>query len=154
MSTSTTTSESNETIARAFNGAIFDDHDLDAVEEYLAGDAVLYQGDVEVARGHDGAREYFGAVLGAFPDIDLEIAELVADEDCVMFRFTATGTHDGPLPVTGPDGEMDVVEATGKTVSWEGFVSCRIDDGVIGETHLVSDRFGMAKQLGMIPPAE
>lgn len=71
-----------------------------------------------------------------------------------MFRFTATGTHEGPLPVTGPDVEMDVVEATGNTVSWEGFVSCRIADGEIVETHLVGDRFGMARQLGLIPSAE
>lgn len=153
MSESTTIGESNATAAREFTAAIFDDHDLDAIEEHLSADVVQYTAGQESARGHDGAREYFGAVLGAFPDIDLEIAELVADGDCVMYRFEATGTHEGDLPVMDEHGGMDVVPATGETVSWQGFVSCRFADGEIVEVHLVADQFGMARQLGLLPDA-
>lgn len=153
MSESTTISESNASAMREFNAAIFDDHDLDAIEEYLSPDVVHYTAGQESARGFDGSREYFGAVLGAFPDIDLQIAELVAEGDRVMFRFEATGTHEGDLPVMDEDGEMDVVPATGETVSWQGFVSCRFEDGKIVEANLVADQFGMARQLGLIPDA-
>lgn len=151
MSESTTVSESNASAMREFNAAIFDDHDLDAVEEYLSPDVVHYTAGQESARGLDGSREYFGAVLGAFPDIDMEIVEQTAEGDRVMFRFAATGTHEGDLPVLGADGGMDVVEATGETVSWQGFVSCRFEAGKIVEANLVSDHFGMARQLGLIP---
>lgn len=151
MSHATTSSDAVASTFRAFNAAIFEDHDLDAVEEYLSPDVIQYQSGIETARGHDGACEYFESVLSAFPDIDLEIVELVADEERAMIRFEATGTHEGDLPIVGPDGETDVVEPTHTTVSWEGFVSARFDDGRIAEVNLVSDRFGMAQQLGLLP---
>lgn len=151
MSETTTISETNAATMREFNRAIFDDHDLDAVEEYLSPDVVHYQAGMEVARGYDGSREYFGAVLSAFPDIDLDVREIVADDEYVMFRFEAAGTHEGPLPVIGEDGERDVVEPTGKSVSWQGMVSGRFEDGLVVEANLISDQYGMAKQLGLIP---
>lgn len=151
MSESTTISDANETAMREFNAAIFDDHDLDAVEEYLAPDFVHYTAGVKTASGLSEAREYFEGILSAFPDIDMEILELVADDELVMQHFTATGTHEGDLPIARGDGEMDVIPATGKTASWEGFVSARFEDGKLVEAHLVSDQFGMAKQLGLIP---
>lgn len=150
MSKSTTTSDSNATALRAFNAAIFDEHDLDAIETFLAPDVVHYQAGTEVARGFDGSREYFGAVLSAFPDIDLTIVELVADEERAICRFEATGTHEGALPVAGDGDGTDVIEPTGRTVTWQGFVSTRFEDGKIAEATLISDQYGMAMQLGLI----
>lgn len=62
-------------------------------------------------------------------------------------------TVEGGLPVRDEHGGMDVVPATGETVSWQGFVSCRFEDGEIVEAHLVADQFGMARQLGLLPAA-
>lgn len=152
MSHATTVSDSNATAMGEFHAAIFDDHDLDAIETYLSPDVVCYQAGMEVASGYDGAREYFGGILEAFPDIELDTVELVADDERVMLRFEATATHEGPLPIREEDGEMmDSLEATGTTVTWQGFVSARFDEGKIVEANQVSDRFGMARQLGLIP---
>lgn len=153
MSTAKPTRDVNATAIREFNAAIFDDHDLDAIEAYLSPDVVHYQAGVEVARGFDGSREYFESILTAFPDIDLTVVDLVADDDSAIFRFEATGTHEGDLGMAGGDGEMAVVEPTGKRASWQGFVAGQFEDGKLVETTILSDQFGLAKQLGVIPSA-
>lgn len=151
MSKTSTISDANATALREFNAAIFEDHDLDAVEEFFATDVVQYDSDTEIVRGLEESREYFEGMLEAFPDIELDVLELVADDDRAIMRFEATGTHEGDLSIGSQDGEATVAEATGKVVSWQGFVSALFDDGEMSEINLVSDKFGLAQRLGIIP---
>ena len=41
----------------------------------------------------------------AFPDLKVELAELVADEEAVAFAYTLTGTQGGPLMGIAPTGK-------------------------------------------------
>jgi len=66
--------------------------------------------------------------LNAFPDIHIEVEDLIAEEDTVVMRATTTGTHQGDfmgIPATGKkvsNGEVHLVKiAGGKFVEHWGF---------------------------------
>ncbi|HJT19796.1 MAG TPA: ester cyclase, partial [Nitrospira sp.] len=61
----------------------------------------------------------------AFPDAHHSIDDLVAEDDRVVLRTTARGTH---------RGRFEGIEATGRTVEFTGLVIYRIQDGRIAES--------------------
>jgi len=77
----------------------------------------------------------------AFPDFNLTIEDLVADEDKVWARMTARGTNKGGF--MGPPN--------GKSFRVAVFDVCRFKDGKIVEHWGSPDRFAMLAQLGLLP---
>jgi steroid delta-isomerase-like uncharacterized protein len=76
----------------------------------------------------------------AFPDIRWDIAEMVANGETVMVRFTVTGTHEGEYQGLPPTGDK-----------WEtgGVWTARIKDGKLAEVREEADVLGWMQQLGM-----
>jgi predicted ester cyclase len=64
-------------------------------------DEVLNRGQLEVADElyapglASGAKRWIGAFRAAFPDVHMEIVELIAEDDTVVGRFRCSGTHLG-----------------------------------------------------------
>jgi len=52
----------------------------------------------------DWAREWFGAFRRSFPDMHMELLELVAEGDRVVARFACSGTHSGEWRGHPPTG--------------------------------------------------
>lgn len=50
------------------------------------------------------AREWFGAFRGSFPDVHMELTELVAEGDTVVGRFKCSATHLGEWRGNAPTG--------------------------------------------------
>jgi steroid delta-isomerase-like uncharacterized protein len=74
--------------------------------------------------GPDGYRSLFTEIRRAFPDMKVELAELVADEEAIAFAYTLTGTQGGPL--------MGIA-ATGKKVKIRGLQISKFRDGKMVE---------------------
>lgn len=127
------------------NADLFEKHDLSNLEAYLTADCVQYEPGQEPVRGPDGTRSYFEKSYDLFPDLSMTLENRVVDADCVVERFTMRGTMEGDMTV----GDT-VVEATGETYEWEGFVEFRMEDDRISEIHVVSDELGMMQELGLI----
>jgi steroid delta-isomerase-like uncharacterized protein len=72
----------------------------------------------------ESLRKAFDGFTHAFPDIHVEIEELIAEGDKVVLRFRLEGTHRGPFRG---------VEATGKRVSWTSIDIYTIADGKIAD---------------------
>jgi predicted ester cyclase len=72
--------------------------------------------------------------------VRIEIQQIVADDEFVAFRWTARGTHRGPL--LG-------VRASGRTVSLAGHTLHRVVDGRFHESWVQTDSLGLARQLGL-----
>jgi predicted ester cyclase len=49
-------------------------------------------------------RDWFGAFRGSFPDIRMEVVELVAEQDQVVARFECSATHLGDWRGHAPTG--------------------------------------------------
>src|SRR5215470_7375483 len=48
-------------------------------------------------RGHAAAKEFMSLYVTAFPDLHFDIDQMLANGEFVVTRWTATGTHRGPL---------------------------------------------------------
>ena len=93
--------------------------------------------------GVAGAERYLEMFLTAFPDLRVEILDLVAEFDVVCCRYIGRGTHTGPLLRLPP---------TGRTAEMEGLAYFRFDQGRIVESVNRYDAVGLAQQLGLLPP--
>ena len=80
-------------------------------------------------------------LLAAFPDLRFTIEDQVIAGDKVVTRWTAEGTHNGPL------GD---VKPTGKRVRIDGLIlDCVVGDRVV-ERWEQWDQMGMMHQLGLV----
>jgi predicted ester cyclase len=74
-----------------------------------------------------------------FPDLHIELDQLVAEGDLVAARWTATATHAGDLAGIAP---------TGNAVRWDGTDLYRLADGKIVEWWRNDDFVWLLHQLG------
>jgi predicted ester cyclase len=58
-------------------------------------------------RGPAGLKEWVATIRGRFPDIHFTTAQTLAADDGVAVRWTAAGTHAGPLLGIAPTGNKD-----------------------------------------------
>lgn len=130
-------------VVRRFIDEVWNEGNLDAIDELVAEDHV----DHDPARGQaPGGSAAMRALIeryrAAFPDVRVELGQLIAEDDLVAGTWVATGTHQGPLMG---------VEATGRKVSVSGIGIDRIRDGQIVESWASFDALGMLAQLGIAP---
>jgi steroid delta-isomerase-like uncharacterized protein len=131
----------NEEIVRRWV-EVWNEQNLDAVDDLLAPDFVRHDPNSPEVRGPAAERQFIELYLTAFPDLHFTIEELVSNGDTVAVRLTAVGTQRGELLGLPP---------TGKTVRIAVMEMYRIADGRIAEQWVVMDALGLLKQLGALP---
>ncbi len=80
------------------------------------------------------------ATLRAFPDLVVDVEQVVADDDLVAVRLSQRATHSGPFMGVPPPG---------RTGRWTTMAMFRIEDGKLVERWGVVDGLGLMVQLGM-----
>jgi predicted ester cyclase len=55
--------------------------------------------------GHEGATRFYAGLLGAFPDIDFQLSDIVIGPQGVCEEADVTGTHEGEWLGIPPSGE-------------------------------------------------
>jgi steroid delta-isomerase-like uncharacterized protein len=88
-----------------------------------------------------GMMKFYGALVGGFPDLTIHVDDLVAEGDRVVWRVTASGTHDGPF---------QGIPATGKPVKFGAHYTFRIEHGKIVERWSTIDRLAVLVQIGAV----
>jgi steroid delta-isomerase-like uncharacterized protein len=88
-----------------------------------------------------GMKSFYTALWGGFPDLTLNIDELVGEGDKVVWRVTASGTHKGPF---------QGVPATGKSVQFGAHYTFRVENGKIVERWSTIDRLSVLVQIGAV----
>jgi steroid delta-isomerase-like uncharacterized protein len=135
--------ERNKKVLHRFWKEVWNDNKLDVVDEIFHQDFVdhgLAPGLTK--QGPEGAKEAVMQFRTAMPDLWLRVDGMIAEDDKVMTRWTAGGTHDGPM---GP------FAATGKKGEIQGVTINRLVDGRILEAWDNFDMLGMMAQLGVVP---
>lgn len=97
------------------------------------------------ASGREKLKQGEAALRRAFPDLRLDVQEVIAEGDKAVVRVAVTGTHEGEhmgLPPTGKPFAIDEImifrfDADGRIVAVRGLV----------------DVFSQMQQLGVIPAA-
>jgi len=136
------TAEQNKAIVRRFYKA-FEANDLDMLKELLAPDFVAYNLNPQNRDEHlQGIRLW----NGTFSENRFEIIDQIAEGDRVASHVILRCIHsEAPYQGIPPSGK----QIEGPAVSLE-----QIKDGKIVERRVYSDRLGMLRQLGLVPPPQ
>lgn len=142
--TMSTTETENKEMARKIPEEIFNEGNLDLVDEIFADDYVSRPPEAsEPLHGPEELKEFISKFRSAFPEFQVTIKDSIAEDDKVVQRRKFTGTH---------KGEIMGIEPTGKEIELEAIVIFRMEDGKVVESWEQADMMGLMKQLGLFPP--
>ncbi len=134
--------EENKAIARRAYDAI-NRNDLDALEEMVDSDITDHDPAPGQGPGLEGVKQYFSSLHAAFPDVHMDVEDMIAEGEKVVARVSVSGTH---------QGEFLGIEPTGNRVTIKGIDILRITDGKVVEHWGNFDDLGMLQQLGVVEP--
>jgi len=129
----------NKALVRRFFEEGLGGGNLDLIDELVAPDAVMHNPLIL-----DAPRSVRGSVemlRRAFPDLGVDVLDLIAEGDRVAAFLRLSGTNTGTYRRGG---------ATHRQASMRAFFIWRIADGRLVESWGVADRFDFLQQLGII----
>jgi len=115
------------------------------IERYLKQIDESYVGESEtlgVVQGREGARQMLTAMFQAFPDVHIELEQILASGDHVVSRAVVSGTHKGSFAGIAP---------TNKKVSWRSCNISELRNGKVTRSRLYADNVSLFRQLGVLP---
>ena len=108
------------------------------IPELVGSEFVNHQLDGHEVRGPEGMRRVVGEFRTAFPDVHVTVDDQIAEADIVVTRWTAAGTHWGPLGEVAP---------TGIRVKFSGISMMRFDNARLIEEWELADQLGLLRQV-------
>ncbi len=120
-------------------------NDRDSNAEPWAADAELDAPGGQ-ASGRDDVISFLGVFQAAFPDLRLEVKQLLTDGSAAAAEGTLVGTHDGVLHA--PNGD---VAPTGRAVELRWAAVYATDSDTLKSEHLFFDQMDLLGQLGLLP---
>jgi steroid delta-isomerase-like uncharacterized protein len=132
--------EENKALVRRFYEEVWVKGNLDAADEVFARDYVRHDfRATDALSGPRGQKKIAADFRAAFPDLRFEVELLIADDQYVVGRWTASGTNLGP---------WGTLEPTGRAVTFSAVNIFRFDNGKVVELWNHRDDLGLMEQLG------
>ena len=119
---------------------VYNTGNVDLLDELIAADAVGHEGP-PTPPGPATVKQFITMARSAFPDLHVNIEDMVAEGDRVAVLLTIRGTQKGAFMG---------IPATGKSVNFNAMDIYRIANGKIAENWSVADNLGMPQQLGVV----
>jgi predicted ester cyclase len=123
-------SEANKAVVRRLVAEVLNGGRLEVVDELFAPEPAL------------AARGWIAPFRASFPDVDMEIVELIAEGDKVVGRFTCSATHLGEWLGHAPTGRR--FEQVDEVAIF------RLRDGRIVHAWSLEDSLSRLQQLGLV----
>jgi steroid delta-isomerase-like uncharacterized protein len=127
-----------------FYDEVFRRRHVDAIDELLTDDFIEHTPAPGQATDRQGAKDFIGQMLLAFPDLDFTIQNQIAEGDTVAAVVTMTGTH---------RADFVGVPATGRQVSVQVMDTARARDGRFCDHWGMVDMPTLMAQLGVAAPS-
>jgi steroid delta-isomerase-like uncharacterized protein len=134
-------SDENKALARRVVEEVWNRGNVAVVDETFAADYVEHNPRPGQEAGIDGYKSGVAMMRSAFPDLRLDLQDVIAEDDRVAIRYTLHGTHQGELMGLPPSGN---------SVSSDGMVFARLQDGRIVERWGVQDMLTVLQQIGAL----
>ena len=135
-------SPDNKSIVRRLYEEVWNKRKLGVMNELVSPSHALhgplYTGP---AVGPEVYRRQISLFVAGFPDLRFAIEDTVAEQDKVVVCWTFSGTH---------KGDFMGVPATDKKVSVDGITIHVLSKGIIMDSYVSLDMWGMMQQLGVI----
>jgi hypothetical protein len=113
-----------------------------AIDEIVAPDVLFHAPVPNGATGVRALEQVMTVLYRAFPDLHVEVEDVIEEGDKIVGRNTVTGTHLGEYLGMAP---------TGRSVSYREIFIFRFAGGRIAEIWGVVDVLSQLRQLGAIP---
>lgn len=117
--------------------------DIDGFGTLMAADFVEHEQLPGLKPTKEGVLAFFRMQRAAFPDMRMQVEDILASGDRVAVRVRYTGTHQGDfmgMPPTGKRVDAQLID-----------IMVMGDDGLCHEHWGVMDQLTMMQQLGVIP---
>jgi steroid delta-isomerase-like uncharacterized protein len=111
-----------------------------AIDEMLAGQAMIH-GLGPQAMNVSAFKQFHTQYRSAFPDVRIQVDDVIAEGDKVAVRWSGTGTH---------QGDSLGFAASGNNVHFSGMTIGRVENGKLVEGWNVFDQLGMLQQCGVV----
>ena len=128
----------NEVVVQNLYAQVLNKRDFNLLRSLIADEFVGIRG----LKGAAGFEEPVKILIKAFPDIQWNIKEIVADDHQVAVRWIWEGTH---------TGQFQQFETTGKTLSNEGVGIYEVKNGKIVGAKIITDRLDFLQQIEVVP---
>lgn len=120
---------------------VWNKRNMNLIDELISPEFVIHDPN-HTSKGREEYKNFVHTYLTAFPDTVLTVQDQVADGSTVATRWTATGTHQGPL---------NGIPGSGRRVTIEGVSFSKAADGKFVESWNNWDSLGMLRQIGAVP---
>ena len=132
----------NKELSRRIIEEVWNKRKIEVADELIAANYTHHDPQSPPCYGVEQYKQLVRHYLGAFPDVHIDIEDLISEGQTVVTRWTETGTHTGTLSGIPPTGKRFVV--TGMSIA-------RLKDGKCVEGWGNWDTLGMMQQLGVVP---
>jgi steroid delta-isomerase-like uncharacterized protein len=130
----------NKALIRRFYEEGWHQGKLDVIDDVFAEDYVRHDlRPTHAPPGPEGQKRIAADFRAAFPDLRFEVEIMLAEDEFVAARWTATGTHSGRWGTTEP---------TGRRATLAGVNIFRFENGRVAEIWNHRDDLGLLEQLG------
>jgi steroid delta-isomerase-like uncharacterized protein len=130
----------NKALIRRFYEEAWDQGKLDVIDDVFADDYVRHDlRPTQAAPGPEGQKRITADFRAAFPDLRFRAEIMLAEDEFVAARWSATGTHSGRWGTIGP---------TGRRATFSGVNIFRFENGRVAEIWNHRDDLGLLEQLG------
>ncbi len=131
--------EENKALLRRYIKEVWDKQNPAAVDEFLAPDYKRHRSPTIEPLTRDDQKQLLTKFRAAFPDIQLTVEEIIAEDDRVAFRSTIRATH---------QNEFLGIAPTGKKVTVGLVDVIHIENGKFVEQWGGPDLLDLVQQLG------
>ncbi len=135
-------SATNKTLVRRYIEEVLNKGNAPLNDELIAPGFIGHDPTGADIHGPDGVKQRNAMYRNAFPDLQYTVEEVIAENDTIVWRWTAHGTHLGEILGIAP---------TRKQATTTGTVTCHIANGKLQEAWINWDALGLLQQLSVIP---
>jgi NTE family protein len=121
---------------------VFNRHDPAAAADTCDRHIIWHGGSLGRARGLAAFQNVIDGLLIAFPDLEVQVLDTIAEGDRVVVRYTMSGTH---------YGEFQGIPPTCRRVVGDGTNTYRLEESRIAEEWWQGDLLGILQQIDATP---
>jgi predicted ester cyclase len=131
----------NKRVCQRFFQELHNHHNLEIIDELVDRNVISHDPFPGQAPGADGLKDTIRMFQEAFPDLHVEITDMLAENDRVMTRLKVIGTHSGNFLDAAP---------TYNTVTYDEVIILRLANGKIVEHWAVADALSLMQGVGAV----
>lgn len=134
--------ELNKKVCHRFFQELHNNQNLEIIDALVDPNVISHDPFPGQAPGADGLKNTMRMFREAFPDLHIEISDMMAEDDRVMTRLRVSGTHRGVFLEAAP---------TYNAVTYDEIIVMRLANGKIVEHWAVADALSLMQGIGAVP---